>query len=994
MSQLPTFSPSIQVATPGMNLAIQETQFDQLRSVLLGAGTQAARAFAAEGTRNQQMEALRDRARQQSEARQAQVSARFDQANMRAAAAEQQRQAGLQKKRMDQISDKQMSLQLRARERGPEWLLQQATAEFNNAANTDERRAWFGLLNQSHEMVQQSEIEAERKQQATTLMELSMAGDTAKKATDILIGELQADSSLREELIGDGTNIHSRVLEYVIGEAASVAPDLFNQTSEDPAVVRQSQDLINQLERQAIRVGDALIQEHTRNAEGANERVGLQQLEAIANSYLTGAGIEEIELDGIEGQQVMGDALDIIRREHFNHLPFAEWEKVVDGFVTEAAVNLGRLANNITIQDAIFKLDELEEAFPQRSRVIADARDQMENSIQDRLANRSMRQMSQRGINNPNPDNVDAVTQIIQEQSQIMEAELGATPDADMTDSQTRMNRVLRASTDQILQEFTGQAQQMAARRRGAELARRGLEGGDVSALWEEGVQFAVNNNIPLSEEMKSKIVSQMDNIGEEELDTVLTGLKDGSLLRPFDPDSVEGSNVDQLKQKHEDLRREALDAVFLAEAEVWEEGKTVHKPLPDEMIDSAFANLQSLEPETWRRYMMQLTVGFEQTNRDEFLSKLGERGPEGSIIRDGLLLLGAKSLGEEVALSTVTDIVSRVQERLTNPEENTTSAFLERIVLDQEGRERPLATRAGAEIIRNRHAIDEALLKQVGWSGESRRDTLSGRELQERLTRTLEESPFDIQWMRRVMSSMMMEGTPPEEAAARTMGLIQAEGYAVVDRRDRPGLVFVGDKVNPLGEEMNDHEALSRRIQQDFASAMLFRPDDPGEGVVERAEIVAPSRLQTFRGLVEDLDFTQLRETLGRDVDAPNTISDAAKLRLIQQNPDILMGLDPDEVTSFLQDETAIEYEPDWSHQSWNRFVSGGATEDGMIIPPQVPIRVRVNGHLHRLTESPVSDVPLLFWHNRGERTDPGAPPRRRRRQRRPGGRGQGVHR
>jgi hypothetical protein len=305
----PDFEPQVGVSQPAFQTPVEETQLERLNRVLLGAGSAAAGALRSVAESKAQLDNLK----RQAVARQEAIMAE-------AAAGQEAARASVQQQRITDTRRRMTELISRAEQHDPIWLVRQARLGLVNAPSEEERGEWAGFFMEAQERADKVALTEEQARKRQVINQFTVAGQTAQNAIRALGQRLKLDPLLQGQLIGDGTGIHDRVQDWALGEAARVAPELFDIDPDDPdKELREEQRdaVVTQLISATMPVADDLINQHRVDMEQHSADTGADLL----LSQLTGYFREDIDVDTLV--EVVNDT----GTHHFNHLNRVDRER-------------------------------------------------------------------------------------------------------------------------------------------------------------------------------------------------------------------------------------------------------------------------------------------------------------------------------------------------------------------------------------------------------------------------------------------------------------------------------------------------------------------------------------------------------------------------------------------------------------------------------------------------------------------------------------------
>jgi len=304
-------APSVPVASPGPQLSPQQTDFERFRDAVVTAGRGVAAAVSARSNINARLKAMKE------------ASVSRVEADLGTAA------AGLQRRRLERANLQRTEILAEAGSKGMEWAERQFRNGMVNAGSVQESQLWEQAWRGAAQQV--SRENAEARQQA-----FNSAKRTMSQVSRSLQQELAINPELRDELIGDGTNIGARVQDWMLSELGGVV-DLDKLQEEDADL------LIHQMVEQSFGVSDGLIKVSLAQTQSANEALATQQVEADVFSTVSNTQTAE----SLQKQ------IDVTLRDRLSHLTPDQQRDYVRGVVS---TQLQEMASGAHGLDAISKL--------------------------------------------------------------------------------------------------------------------------------------------------------------------------------------------------------------------------------------------------------------------------------------------------------------------------------------------------------------------------------------------------------------------------------------------------------------------------------------------------------------------------------------------------------------------------------------------------------------------------------------------------------------
>lgn len=275
-----------QVRTPGLSLPTAPTpRVSQLVGVLLG---EARAGMAADQTRARAVESAARTGVQTVQA--------MDAARRQTAAVYRQTESNIaahqERQRMEHTQIDAMNVLSSSNADNPEWLHSQATTHYRNATTAGEKRVWFGVLEEANKRRERAGISQEQHEARARKANWELANQTSRLQIDRLRGRLETDHDLRESLIGDGGDIHDRLLEFTLGQLGESIPALQDIRRSDPNFEFRSQlrdDLVLSISQHIAPLGNSLIKEFQQQRDQ----------ESLSNlTHTLSAGVDNLVTNG------------------------------------------------------------------------------------------------------------------------------------------------------------------------------------------------------------------------------------------------------------------------------------------------------------------------------------------------------------------------------------------------------------------------------------------------------------------------------------------------------------------------------------------------------------------------------------------------------------------------------------------------------------------------------------------------------------------------
>ena len=327
----PDFTSQVAVQQAGPVAVEQETQFERFERSLTNIGADIAGALGSLAQQQNSIARLKD-----------QAIARQEKMMSSVVAGQFAIRESLQKRRLQDVQNRQIELLARASDHNPEWLFRQARIGFNNSASVEEQAMWSELLLGSRKLADKFKVTEEKERQNDIVQQFSMAGQTATVAVSEMVSNLQADSDLQKELMGNGVGIHQRVQDWILSEATDSAPQIFDIDRRDPdreLKEEQRDQLVAELVEKSLRVGDGLVRLHTDRSESTSFQTGTDLLSAQLLSYF----------EGKVGADALAESITDTGRLHFNHLPDTERDLKLKQFLADSieAATAGQFGQDV-----------------------------------------------------------------------------------------------------------------------------------------------------------------------------------------------------------------------------------------------------------------------------------------------------------------------------------------------------------------------------------------------------------------------------------------------------------------------------------------------------------------------------------------------------------------------------------------------------------------------------------------------------------------------
>lgn len=317
---------------------VQETQFEQFEKAMINIGSGFAGSLQSLADQARGLARLKD-----------QAVARQDKIMSQIAAGQAAGQRSMQERRLNDIKQDQQKLLIEAPDHDPEWLFKRVRTSFNNAASQEEQAMWSELLIGSRSLADKFKISEEKEHDNQIIQQFAMAGQTAQQAVGEMVSTLQQDTELQRELMGNGVGIHQRVQDWILSEAATAAPDIFDIDRSDPdreLKLEQRDQLIAALVENSLPVGDQLIRQHTGVLDASAFQTGADLLGASLLAFYNG----KLGIDSVK------ESIQSISKLHFNHLPDIEKQQKFKQFLADSidAATSGQFGSDVgDIEDKV-----------------------------------------------------------------------------------------------------------------------------------------------------------------------------------------------------------------------------------------------------------------------------------------------------------------------------------------------------------------------------------------------------------------------------------------------------------------------------------------------------------------------------------------------------------------------------------------------------------------------------------------------------------------
>lgn len=452
----PDFRPTGAQVGRGRTFQVQAmpTQFDRFRDILMGPGRAAISAVRGQQAAEQNMERLRSQVMARNES----IVQAAEQANIAAGRHRAAQAAAQQKteeqKRMDQARNRLMDILSSENSENPTWVMQETGKYMANAATTSERALWFNAWDQARQGTRREAEQLEAEARREELLDFAQAGNTAANIAQIAQSELQDNPQLQRELIGNGGGIHNRTQEWLLAEAAQASPEFFNISPDDPLrddKLKVRDDLIQQIVKQSIRLGDSLVQQHVQESRTLRQQQAERRFESSSRGWLRGDLTFE-DMVAID---------ETTEREMLGFKTQSERQTDRDRRALHLAQRLGDMEDGITEAEVMERLNEVTEAMPHLESRIGNAfQERFERNLTDSLLNRVDRILHEQQTSLGTAP-VNVAVDAIREAAELAAMEIGI-PDPDQrTLAHGRMQRMIDRVAGQLTQQESQRLQQV-----------------------------------------------------------------------------------------------------------------------------------------------------------------------------------------------------------------------------------------------------------------------------------------------------------------------------------------------------------------------------------------------------------------------------------------------------------------------------------------------------------------------------------------------------
>lgn len=662
MSQFP--QPGLQA--PGTQIGGRPVpRISQLVGVITG---EARAAVGAEGTTAAQLV-------QSGRARVQQVRA-MDASRARTAQVKQQAESTIAefraRQRQEQTQIKAMNMLMSENADNPEWLARHATAEFRNATTASEKQIWMGVIGRANQLREQNNITAEREQQHSRKQQYNLAQETSRLQISRLQGELETNTELRRELIGNGEDIHDRLLEYVVGTIGEAVPALGDIRRSDPQFEFKTQlrdDLILSISQSIAPFGNNLIRQHRDQLDNQARTSAEHSFSAAIDSLIL-----DLSSNGTAGAvSAVQDYVNTIdETELFSGLDTSGAERTrIEGQIRlNAAQQIGTLPDGITARTAAAALDELirmpDGSIHPRAREMEDTFAQaFENHTQRRVNRDIIRVQEKMGQMWPDTTPAERLELTlshpdVQNLRENIREEMGLPVDIDpetITDLEASVIRQIDSAVSSFINPLAQQAQAMDRGIHNAVAVQDGNRRANINEAWDFSITETMQDHGQIDQRLKTRMNRHLhvergririaaglagfadidlDNFSVEQLASERealvnaleqNGLSDGVSLRR---DLT--INDPELKQQYEEFwfKTTAVDVAWLNQQ------RSNFAELPDNLIRDVQTLMGRGNENGWN-IAAQYVSTLNQDARNEFLQRIGHGEGDGTRMRTAL---------------------------------------------------------------------------------------------------------------------------------------------------------------------------------------------------------------------------------------------------------------------------------------------------------------------------------------------------------------------
>jgi len=267
--------PKVAVATPGLTVQPEPTQFEKLRAAVLSIGQGAVTGLQAQAQIQGNLDRLRQRALNES-----------DQA-LRGA------EESIQAERINSVKRDMLAIQVEGEDKGPAWMAQTSRTKLANAASLQEQEMWTRMYVAASGAAKQNAAEAERDQEMRIRQQYALSTHTAHNIALQAEQEISLQPELQQELIGSGTGIHTRVQDYLLAEIVAATPDALIINRDDPnAEARRTQRdlLVAAITGYGMKISDGLVNQFSKGRDQLSFQRGIHQVDADLFDFMTKDG--------------------------------------------------------------------------------------------------------------------------------------------------------------------------------------------------------------------------------------------------------------------------------------------------------------------------------------------------------------------------------------------------------------------------------------------------------------------------------------------------------------------------------------------------------------------------------------------------------------------------------------------------------------------------------------------------------------------------------
>lgn len=290
-------NPDMRMPNSGLNAPGRQEQprterIDQLRNLLITAGSSIAGAVGSDA----RVSAIAKQRREERIADSRRLAAQVQQKKDDALDAQERQYKANMKSRFQGIEQEQYTILRDPRSTSSEWVMNQAVLRQDNAGSDVEKSAWNDFIIQHQSRSRQdakeegARVARESNRQLTD--DAQYAAKTGQQAIDVLAAQINEDPELEQKLLGDGRGISDRVYDFAYKAAIQSAPGLFDLDKKDPMYAekrRAGDELLVEMETRALHaIVNPLIKKAAKQQEQTSEVAGQDMVETQQLAYAEG----------------------------------------------------------------------------------------------------------------------------------------------------------------------------------------------------------------------------------------------------------------------------------------------------------------------------------------------------------------------------------------------------------------------------------------------------------------------------------------------------------------------------------------------------------------------------------------------------------------------------------------------------------------------------------------------------------------------------------